>query len=451
MGQKIKLSSNIPISLPEKLSESNFGLGFLYPCSSGKGLQLREGQTWFEKVCLSLNKFNSIVGFQNSNLKIPEYIAETISMVEKQIEQTSLVVRYNAQTRVNDIAASIAPQNNKTSFDDGVAKSLTKGTPMVILGERSLKRMFPQFEENYGLENKVKIILNHEIAHNIDSSRGYKRGDYSIKNIMEDHLGTQITKDNPTSFKSNAELEQTKKMIKQIWTLSLEHYADILGFLNMRNQLLEENVSNKNIGNMLNGLIEERKTNFEKNVKDFFNKVNSPLSTFIDFEDRYKCINHFTINALTDLKEIINNIGEKSLSIKEMEALTIELVTKADLKSLYIIQSTDDKTSEFLEKIFTTEPNEKSQLVSCDSKKPLFLNKVKEIVGEDWVKEVDKYIAKNKDKKGFYGNINDLFGTSTKDLQEINQKAMNDKIQQVRFSFVKSFDMQTVIKKNTKF
>ena len=75
MEQKIKLSSNIPITLPEKLSENQFGLGFLYPC--GKGLELKDGQTWFEKVCLSLNKINSIVGFQNSNLKIPEYIAET--------------------------------------------------------------------------------------------------------------------------------------------------------------------------------------------------------------------------------------------------------------------------------------------------------------------------------------------------------------------------------------
>ena len=448
MQKKIRLSSNIPINLPEKLAESNFGLGFLYPCRSGKGLELKEGQTWFEKVCLSLNKINSIVGFQNSNLKIPEYIAETISVVEKQLEQTSLLVRYNAQTRVNDIASSLSPAKTKVSFDDEISKSLTKGTPMVILGERSLRRMFPNFEKNYGLENKVKFILNHEIAHNIDCARDYKRGNYSIKDIMENHLGTRLEKDNLTSFRSNAELEQTKKMIKQIWTLSLEHYADVLGFLNMRNQLLEEGVPNKDINLMLDGVIQERQSNLSSNVKDFLDKLNSPLQSLITFEDRYKCINHFTVNALTELKEKLSQLGDNPLNIKEMEKITVEIVTKSDLKSLYIMQASDDKTSELLEKIFTTKPNEKSILVACESKKPLFIEKVKEIAGEDWVKEADKYIARNKDKKGLYGVANDLFGKSHNDLQVINQKAMNEKIQQVRFSFVKSFEVQAITRKN---
>lgn len=143
MNKKITLSSNIPITLPEKLG--NFGLGFLYNCE--KGVQLKEGSdTWFEKVCVSLNKFNALIGFKSTDLKIPEYIADTISSVEEQLKNT-LTIRYNAQTKVNDLINSISPQSKKQSFNDNVAKSLTKGQPMIIVGEKSLKICFQVFKK----------------------------------------------------------------------------------------------------------------------------------------------------------------------------------------------------------------------------------------------------------------------------------------------------------------
>lgn len=438
MGQKITLSSNIPITLPERLSENKFGLGFLYPC--GKGLELKDGQTWFEKVCLSLNKMNAIVGFQNSNLKIPEYIVETIVMVEKQLENTSLLIRYNAQTKVNDIISSFAPEKNKTSFNDKIAKSLSKGSPMVILGERSLKTMFPYFEEKFGLHKKIKLIINHEIAHNIDSSKNYMRGEYSLKNIMEKHIGSNVESKTVSSFSSTTELLQTKKMITQLWTLSLEHYADVLGFLNTRNQLLEEKTSMIDINAMLDTLIHERKDNLEKNVVNLSNKINSPLKQFVDFEERYKCLNHFTVNALIELKQELTHLSDKQLTIKEIENLTVKIVTKADLKSLYIISKSDNKTSELLDKIFTSHSNEKLILELSESKKPLFEKKLKELIGDTWLKETDKFININKDKQGFYKNVSELFGSTTEELQAKNQKSMNEKIQKVRFSFSKSFE-----------
>lgn len=435
MGQKIKLSSNIPINLPEKLSDKVFGLGFLYPCNSGKGLQLKEGQTWFEKVCLSLNKFNALIGFQNSNLKIPEYIAETISMVEKQIENTSLLVRYNAQTKINDFIGSLAPEKTKVSFDDKSARSLTKGTPMVILGERSLKKMFSKFEENFGLEHKVKFILNHEIAHNIDSCRKYQRGDYSLKDIMENHLGAKININEESPF-SNAELNQAKKMIKQIWTLSLEHYADTLGFLNMRNQLLEEGFSPNNIQTMLEGLISERERNYKENVSTFLNQINHSERGFLDFEDRYKCINHFTVNALSEMKEKIKDLNDKKLTNEEIEKMTVDIVTKADLKSLYILDKLDSVTSNLLDKIFESTVNSNSVVCICESKKSEFEEIVKKQLGEDWIKETDKFVLQNKEKNNFYNNISQLFTSSFEELKEINKKDLTEKIQKVRNSSI---------------
>lgn len=438
MEQKIKLSSNIPITLPEKLSENQFGLGFLYPC--GKGLELKDGQTWFEKVCLSLNKINSIVGFQNSNLKIPEYIAETTQVIEKYLDKTSLLVRYNAQTKVNDIISSFSPEKNKDSFNDKISKSITKGSPMVILGERSLKAIFPFFEEVFGLSKKIKFIINHEIAHNIDSSRKYNRGEYSLKTIMEKHIGSNVENKTLSSFKSNSELSQTKKMITQLWTLSLEHYADVLGFLNMRNQLIEEKVSIVDINQMLNALVYERKDSFEKNSLKLKNKVNNPLESFIDFEDKYKCLNHYTVNALIDLKSELKNIGDRQLTIEEIENLTVKIVTKADLKSLYIISKTDNKTLNLLDKIFTSEPNEKLILKIVESKKPIFENKIKELIGDSCLKEIDKFIINNKDKQTFYKNINVLFCNTAEDLEIINKKEMHEKINKVRFEFIKNFE-----------
>lgn len=436
MGQKITLSSNIPINLPEKLSDNVFGLGFLYPCNSGKGFQLKEGQTWFEKVCLSLNKFNALVGFQNSNLKIPEYIAETIAMVEKQIEDTTLLVRYNAQTKINDLIGTLAPEKTKVSFDDKSARSLTKGTPMVILGERSLKKMFSKFESLYGLENKVKFVLNHEIAHNIDCSQKYTRGEYSLKDIMESHLGSRISANGDTPFKSNAELIQTKKMIRQIWTLSLEHYADTRGFLNMRNQLLEEGVSAKEITPMLDGLIYERKTHYKENVTDFIHRKNDLERGILDFEDRFKCMNHLTINALFELKEKLQDLGDKKLTNKEIESLTVDIVTKSDLKALYVLDKLDNITAKLLDKIFHSGVSEKSVIYNCESKKPKFEENIKKLVGEEWIKETDKFVLQNKDKNELYDNILNLFTYSIDELKEVNKKELNDKIQKLRSSSI---------------
>lgn len=438
MGQKIRLSSNIPITLNEKLSGNNFDLGFLYPC--GKGLELKHSQTWFEKICVSLNKINSVVGFQNSDLNIPEYIAETVSLVEKQLDNTSLLIRYNAQTMVNDFIGSVAPVQNKASFDDKISKSLTKGTPMVIIGERSLKKTFPDFEEKFGLKRKVNFILNHEIAHNIDCSRGYSRGQYSLKDIMEEHVGSKVDNSILSSFHSNAELHQTKKMINQVWVLSLEHYADVLGFLNMRNQLLEEKVSNDDIHTMIDTLIYERKNNLQKNVSTLSQKINNPLKPFVDFEEKYKCMNHFTVNALIDLKEKVSSLGHVLLSTKEIEALTIKIVTKADLKSLYIMSKLDNKTSELLDKLFTSKSNKNAILQTCESKKPEFQQQLNEILGETWLKEVDKFVAYNKKRNDFFTNINEIFGLTTEQLQNKNQKTMHNTIAQVRLSLKQSFE-----------
>lgn len=433
MGQKIKLSSNIPINLPEKLSDKQFGLGFLYPCSSGQGLQVKPGQTWFEKVCLSLNKLNAIVGFQNSDLKIPEYIAETISTMEKSLENTSLLVRYNAQTKVNDIMSVFAPQKTKQSFDDQSAKSLTKGTPMVILGEKRLKNMFVKFEEIFGLETKVKFILNHEIAHNIDCSRDYKRGEYSLRNIIETHLGTRLSSDLSSPFSSNTELEQTKKMIKQIWTLSLEHYADTLGFLNLRNQFLSEGADYKNIDKMLDVLIEERQRNFKENTNDFIDKYRHQ-KFLLEFEDKYKCINHFTVNALLELKKKLKHFGDKTLSIESIEKLTLEVVNQADLKALYVLYKLDEKSAELIDKVFHSQPNEKCVLSYCESKKPEFEDRINKLLGSEWIKEVDKFILANKEKMNLFAGISHLFTHNTEQLQQLNKNDLSNKVKQVRQS-----------------
>lgn len=435
LGQKIKLSSNIPITLPERLSSNKFGVGFLYPC--GKGLELKEGETWFEKVCLSLNKMNAFVGFKNSDSQIPEYIVDTISMIEKQLGQTSLLIRYNAQTRINDLMYSVAPEISKVSFNDKIAKSLTKGMPMVILGERSLKNMFPQFEQTFGLKQKINFIVNHEIAHNIDASRGYSRGEYSLKDIMERHLGSNVHSTQESPFKSNAELAQAKTMIKQFWTLSLEHYADVLGFLNMRNQLLETNRTTKEISDLLDTLIIERHKSFEKNVVDLANKNNSELKEFITFEDRYKCINHFTSNALIELKDKLNDLSNKILTIKEIEDLTVNIVNKADLKSLYIFSKLDNKTSELLDKILESTPNKNGILEYSESQKQHFESKVKELLGDNWVKEFNKYLV-DKNQFELYINISETFGSKTEDLQSKNHNSMSGKIQQIRYSLVTS-------------
>lgn len=434
MGQKIQLSSNIPINLPKKLSENNFGLGFLYPCNSGKGYDLKEGETWFEKVCLSLNKFNAIVGFQTSNLKIPEYIAETVAKVEEQIEQSSLslLVRYNAETKVNHVMNFFAPKENKTSFNDKLAKSTTKGTPMVILGENRLKKMFSQFEQTYGLESKIKFIINHEIAHNLDCARGYKRGQYSIKDIMESHIGARLDHKTITPFSSPLELEKTQKMINQIWTLSMEQYADVSGFLNLRNQSLEEGNTNKSICQMLDGLIYERKNNFGEMVTSFFYKLNNPENGLLVFEDRYKCINHFTVDALVELKNQVSKLGDEKLTIEQMEQMTIDIVNKSDLKAIYIIDKLDTMTENLMNKIFSTKTNEKNIIINCESRKKEFEEEVKKQVGEDWVKSVDKYILNNKDKKELYSNIEQLFGKNSEEIDKINRQEMNEKIQKLR-------------------
>lgn len=435
MGQKIKLSSNIPISLPQKLSESSFGLGFLYPAIGGKGFDLKDGQTWFEKICLSINKVNAIVGFQNSDLKIPEYIAETITTLEKQIENTNLLVRYNAQTKINDWIGAFAPEKNKVSFEDKRAYSLTKGTPMVILGERSLKKMFSQFEEVYGLENKVKFILNHEIAHNIDYSKKYERGNYSIKNIMESYLGSQLTEKNDTMFESSIDLIKTKKMIKQMWTLSLEHYADTLGFLNMRNQLLESGTSANYIHSMLDALIYERKINYKNNVEDYFQKISHSEINMLNFEDRYKCMNHLTVNALSELKEKLQSFGDKVLKNNEIEQIVKEVVNKSDLKALYVLDKLDNTTSELLNKIFQTEVNNSSFIVNGENKKPKFEENVKKLLSEEWIREIGKFLI-HKKEHNLYENISILFSSSNEELKELNKKELNNKIKEVRNSSV---------------
>lgn len=430
MGQKIKLSSNIPIVLPENLSDKQFSLGFLYPCNSGQGLQVQPGQTWFEKICLSLNKINSIVGFQNSNLKIPEYIAETISVMEKNLDNTHLLVRYNAQTKINDFISTFAPENMKVSFNDQVAKSLTKGTPMVILGEKKLKNMFFKFEEMFGLETKVKFVVNHEIAHNIDCSRNYKRGDYSLKNILENHLGTRLSANSPSPFQSTTELEQTKKMIKQLWTLSLEHYADTLGFLNLRNEFLNEGVSSTDIKKMLDILIEERQNNFKENTIDFINKYNQ--QHIVDFEDKYKCINHFTVNALIKLKETLKDLGDKKLSISNIEKITVDIVNQSDLKVLYILSKLDKKSAQLLDNVFHSEPNAQCILGKCESKKPEFESKIKNLLGIEWVKELDKFIISNKETMTLFNSIDCIFTHTTEQLKELNKNHFTHKVKQVR-------------------
>lgn len=430
MGQKIKLSSNIPIVLPENLSDKQFSLGFLYPCNSGQGLQVQPGQTWFEKICLSLNKINSIVGFQNSNLKIPEYIAQTISVMEKNLDNTHLVVRYNAQTKINDFISTFAPENMKVSFNDQVAKSLTKGTPMVILGEKKLKNMFFNFEEMFGLETKVKFVVNHEIAHNIDCSRNYKRGDYSLKNILENHLGTRLSANSPSPFQSTTELEQTKKMIKQLWTLSLEHYADTLGFLNLRNEFLNEGISYTEINKMLDILIEERKNNFKENTTDFINKYTQ--QHIVHFEDKYKCINHFTVNALIKLKETLKDLGDKKLSISNIEKITVDIVNQADLKVLYTLSKVDKKSAQLLDNVFHSEPNAQCILKNCESKKPEFENKIKNLLGIEWVKELDKFIIANKETMTLFNSIDCIFTHTTEQLKQLNKNHFTHKVKQVR-------------------
>lgn len=429
MGQKITLSSNIPITLPEKLSEKIFGLGFLYPC--GKGLELKDGKTWFEKLCLSLNKMNALVGFQNTDLKIPEYIAETVFAIEKQLEPTTLLIRYNAQTKLNDFVQTFSPEKNNHSFNDRISKSLIKGNPMVIIGERSLKETFPYFEEKFGLKCKINFILHHEIAHNIDASRNYKRGSYSLKDIMEDHLSGKVESTTHSPYISNAELYQTKKIIKQIWTLSLEHYADTLGFLNMRNQLLEEKIPYSDIMLMLDGLIHERKNTFKKNV-ELLNKKESETEQYIDFEEKYKCMNHLTVNALTDLKEKLEEIGNRQLNNTEIELLTIKIVTKADLKSLYIMKNIDSKTAQLLEKLLTSKTNDNGILETCENKKPKFQRVVNKLLTEPCINEIDKYITIQYEEKSFYDKINQVFGINTSDLKIINNRAMHKKIQEVR-------------------
>lgn len=433
MGQKIKLSSNIPITLPQNLSAAQFGLGFLYPCNTGQGLQIKAGETWFEKVCLSLNKINSIVGFQSSDLKIPEYIAQTIDYVEKQLETTSLVVRYNAQTKINDLISSLAPKETRFSFDDQLAKSLTKGTPMVIIGEKKLKNIFSQFEEMFGLEIKVKFVLNHEIAHNIDCAKNYTRGEYSLKNIMENHLGTRLSAEAESPFKSTAELDKTKKMIKQIWTLSLEHYADTLGFLNLRNQFLGEGMSENQIEKMLDVLIEERKKGFKRDSETFIDKYTHE-KYLLEFDDKYKCMNHFTVNALLELKNTLKQLGDKVLPLSEIEKITVDIVNQADLKALYVLYKLDKKSAELLDNVFASTPNEQCVLCTCESKKPEFEENIKNLLGTEWLKEVDKFIIANKEKMGIFSGMEILFTKNLEQLKDFNKQEISYKIQQVRES-----------------
>lgn len=441
MNKKITLSSNIPITLPEKLG--NFGLGFLYNCE--KGFELKEGSdTWFEKICVSLNKFNALVGFQTTNLKIPEYIADTIKNVENQL-QNQLTIRYNAQTKVNDLINSMAPESKKESFNDSVAKSLTKGQPMIIIGEKSLKDMFQNFEEVFGLEQKVKFILNHEIAHNIDGELKHHREGYSIKTILEPHFGAKVSKDVNSPFSSNVEVLQSKKMITQLWKLSLEHYADVYGFLNMRNDLLSKGESIEKVKSMLDALIIERKENLEKDVNNYFNKLNSPLSVFVDFEDQYKCINHFTVMALKSLKEELKSFNDKKLTNEEIQSLTLKIVNKADLKAMYIIGGLDNKSGDILEKILQSEIDDKKIIRhSTENKKAEFMTQIKSQVGEDWIKEADKFIRVNKEKEGFYRNIEQLFMLNTEELKNKNKDQLMKVVKDCR----NHMDYKEIVYKN---
>lgn len=439
MNKKITLSSNIPITLPEKLG--HFGLGFLYNCD--KGFKLNEGSdTWFEKVCVSLNKFNALIGFQSTNLKIPEYIADTISSVEEQLKN-QLTIRYNAQTKVNDLINSISPESKKESFNDNVAKSLTKGQPMIIVGEKTLKDMFQTFEEVFGLEKKVKFILHHEIAHNIDGEMKHYREGYSIKTIFENHFSATTNKsDSP--FSSTVELLQTRKMITQLWKLSLEHYADVYGFLNMRNELLKKGTTVDTLNSMLDGLISERRNNLEKDVNNYFNKLKNSSSMLVDFEDQYKCINHFTVLGLKELKKELKNLDDKILTNEEIQSLTLKIVNKADLKATYVIGGLDNKTGELLEKVLSSDVKNRTVEFCPNNKKEEFINQLKTQVGENWLTETDTFIRNNKEKEGFYRNIDKVFTSTEEELKNNNKNQIIKVMKDVR----NSLEVKDIIYKN---
>ena len=430
MNKKIFLSSNIPISLPEKLSDNKFNVGFLYDCNGS--LELKTENTWIEKLCVSLNKINSVVGFQTSNLKIPEYIAGSLELLTEQLGKTELTVRYNAETKINDLISKISSKNTENSFNDTLAKSITKGNQIILLGEKTLKSIFPKFEEIFGLENKVKFIVNHEFAHNLDSIRGYNRSDVSIKNYLGKHLGAHINNSVKSPFKSNTEFSQAKDLSKQIWTISLEQYADVNGFLNMRNELLENGKSNKEIIKMLDVLIDERKTHFEDNVNKYFEKLNSPLGLCISFKERFDSLKHLTNLALNDLKEKLLKMDDTKISKEEMEKITISIVTKADFKSLYAVYLLEDNSKTLLDKLFESEKNSENEITYCESKKQQFEKQLVEVVGEDWVNTVNRFSNNNKEKNGFYRNIRDVFSLSLDDLKVRNSKDLNERIQSIR-------------------
>ena len=206
--------------------------------------------------------------------------------------------------RVNQLESIVCKKGNYPGREEEINTGLTKINHM--------EKRFDSFLENY---NKDMNIIKNTLKQNIKNIESLSTC-YDVMNEKYDNLYTNF---NDTNININKFNYQTTILLNETQK-KLDEYTDYFNNTKIELNKIENDLSNEY--SLLKEVINQKIEDFDKNMKDFKNKINIDNSEFKkNLEDKQeKFINYIQSennNYLHDAKKVENSIVEQCSIIKK--------------------------------------------------------------------------------------------------------------------------------------
>lgn len=350
---KVTLTANSHIKLP-----NNEIIPYGYYYKESNEVKILTGEESFSVKLLShLEK--ALPGL-NQISKNQQLVVEAIASVANHVNKLgnnptdTINIQINASNAVNRNFAIVSNLflRQPDSFNTDIAHIPENNYKMIILGAPLLVEIFPHLQKVSGITGATTFTVFHELSHILEKSNTTKYGDNYSESYGDFWKAARQSKDvsyqekitkssgipntvddqgNPVNYG-----QMLAKDLGQLSILASEIYADVSGFLNMRNFQIENAQYNRDTFiKSIEGLAYNRQEDYlHQQKKDSF--FYSMLHKSHPESNILRTISHLTSSALVDLKASVTN-DKNILTEETIHQMSVSHVEKGMAKVMYAL------------------------------------------------------------------------------------------------------------------
>lgn len=432
---KIRLSAN-SIEAKEYLSNLNgIECGYAYSYGLLYDEEIKQEQSWalnvFSKIDKLLSKRNPLP--ENSK-NIVKAIGQSANLLENSLSKEdqqqlqnmhiSMSVPSSFNSHIKRFVSNLSG-NESTSigkYFDKLGKGIIEnqalinpiGQKMIISSdifdiEKNYSPLFKNLINDIGLERTVEFVVFHEASHAFQYTNLFKQKpewDDNISQLMKVITQGAYSSSSPSRFYGKTQIHDINgkietdnlnfkkiesKYLEQLQVLIAEIYADVGSILLSRNA----DIKNGNYSKEKSVHLISSSSKARMEEQDYSSKEKGKiLSSF----------NHLTSPGLEYLKEIFDQIPDKSLSQKEINKYCNDCITTGIARIIITSTITDPNKLEELKTLFHVSVGGNKNNLEISDNPDIDLTKkrfdaLKKAAGKTWFSEFSDDVKKIQDQK----------------------------------------------------